>query len=59
MCLFHPPYYSNGYLGTPLSCAAYYGHDCIVKFLLSKDVSCNGSYAELKVRIYQSTTYQT
>ena len=43
------PYYSNGYLGTPLSCAAYHGHDHIVKFLLSHHVSCVGSYAELKV----------
>ena len=42
-------YYSNGYLGTALSCAAHHGHNHIVKFLLSRDVSCDGSYAELKV----------
>lgn len=42
-------YYSNGYLGTPLSCAAYHGHDHIVKFLLSRGASCNGSYDDLKV----------
>ena len=42
-------HYSNGYLGTSLSCAAYHGHDHIVKLLLNRDVSCNGSYAELKV----------
>ena len=42
-------YCSNGYLGTALSCAANHGHNHIVKFLLSRDVSCDGSYAELKV----------
>ena len=42
-------YYSNGYVGTALSCAANHGHDHIVKFLLSRDASCDGSYAELKV----------
>ena len=46
-CYLHS--YSNGYLGTPLSCAAFYGHAHIVKFLLSRGVSCSGSYAELKV----------
>ena len=47
--LFHSPHYSNGYLGTPLSCAAFHGHDHIVKYLFSHDVYCNGSYSELKV----------
>ena len=42
-------YYSNGYVGTGLSCAANHGHNHIVKFLLSRDASCDGSYAELKV----------
>ena len=46
---FFVMYYSNGYLGTPLSCAAYHGHDHIVKFLLSRGASCNGSYDDLKV----------
>ena len=41
--------YSNEKLGTPLSCAAYHGHDHIVRFLLGRDVSCNGSYTDLKV----------
>ncbi|XP_065891015.1 transient receptor potential cation channel subfamily A member 1-like [Dysidea avara] len=43
------PELSNGKLGTPLSCAAYHGHDHIVSCLLGRDVSCNGSYADLKV----------
>ena len=47
--LFFFNIYSNEYLGTPLSCAAFYGHAHIVRFLLSRDVSCSGSYAELKV----------
>ena len=42
---------SNGNLGTPLSCAAYHGHDHIVSCLLGRDVSCNGSYADLKVTL--------
>jgi len=42
-------FHSNEKLGTPLSCAAYHGHDHIVSYLLGRDVSCNGSYAELKV----------
>ena len=42
---------SNGKLGTPLSCAAYHGHDHIVSCLLGRDVSCNGSYADLKVTV--------
>ena len=47
--IYYPSFYSNGYLGTPLACAAYYGHDHIVKYLFSHDVYCNGSYAELQV----------
>ena len=47
--IYYLPFYSNGYLGTPLACAAYYGHDHIVKYLFSHDVYCNGSYAELQV----------
>ena len=42
---------SNEKLGTPLSCAAYHGHDHIVSFLLGRDVNCNGSYADLKVTV--------
>ena len=48
ICICYVPY-SNEKLGTPISCAAFYGHDKVVKFLLDQDVSCNGNYAELKV----------
>jgi len=41
--------YSNEKLGTPISCAAFYGHEKIVQFLLDRDVSSNGNYDELKV----------
>ena len=36
--------HSNKVLGTPLSCAAAYGHSDVVKYLLSKDVSIDGGY---------------
>jgi len=54
---------SNGKLGTPLSCAAYHGHDHIVSCLLGRDVNCNGSYADLKVNcmlyLYPNKTYMS
>ena len=36
--------HSNRVLGTPLSCAAAYGHSDVVKYLLSKDISIDGGY---------------
>ena len=43
--------YSNKVLGTPLSCAAAYGHSDVVKFLLCKDVCIDGGYEHCTLQV--------
>lgn len=42
---------SNKVLGTPLSCAAAYGHSDVVKYLLSKDISIDGGYEHCTLQV--------
>lgn len=44
--------HSNKVLGTPLSCAAAYGHSDVVKYLLSKDISIDGGYEHCILQVY-------
>lgn len=44
-------FHSNKFLGTPLSCAAAYGHSNVVKYLLSKDVSIDGGYEHCALQV--------